>query len=85
MNTTLIVRLTGQDSRLFQKANGGAVVNLSAHVPDDSRFYPLAAFDSSDPPRLDSGTGVLGRVTLLAIARGKSAAPSPGQPCRRSP
>ncbi len=68
-----VVQLVGQDVKLFQQANGGSVVDLSAPVPDDSGFHSLAAFDSSDPPTPDSGTGVLGRVTLLAVAEGESA------------
>jgi hypothetical protein len=48
------------------------VLDVSAHVPDDSGLHELQAFDSSDPPTPDSGTGVLARVTFKALASGTS-------------
>jgi hypothetical protein len=68
-----IVTVVGQNAKLFQQANAGSsVLDLSGKVPDDSGFHYLAAFDSSDPPTPDSGSGVLVRVTLKAVGAGDS-------------
>ena len=66
-----IVTVTDQNVKLFQQANlGSSVLDISERVPDGSGFHHLAAFDSSDPPTPDSGTGVLARVTFKAVGSG---------------
>jgi Cohesin domain len=68
-----VIEVTDQNVKLFQQANlGSSVLDVSAHVPDDSGLHELSAFDSSDPPTPDSGTGVLARVTFKALASGAS-------------
>ncbi len=68
-----VVTVVDQDAKIFQQANAGSsVLDLSGRVPDDSGFHYLAAFDSSDPPTPDSGSGVLVRVTLKAVGAGDS-------------
>jgi hypothetical protein len=68
-----VVIVVDQNAKLFQQANAGSsVLDLSGKVPDDSGFHYLAAFDSSDPPTPDSGSGVLVRVTLKAAGAGDS-------------
>ena len=68
-----VVEVTDQNVKLFQQANPrSSVLDVSAHVPDDSGLHELQAFDSSDPPTPDSGTGVLARVTFKALAPGTS-------------
>jgi len=68
-----IATMVGQDVKLFQQANeGSSVLDLSAKLPDDSGFHSLAAFDSADPQSPDSGSGVLARITLQAVAAGES-------------
>ena len=68
-----IVEIAEQDVRLFQEANvGSSVIDVSDRLPDPSGYHRLSAFDASDPPRTDSGSGVLARLTLRAIAAGES-------------
>lgn len=68
-----ILQIVGQDVKLFQQANeGSSVIDLSNKLPNDSGFHELKAFDSADPPAPDSGTGVLARITLEALAQGES-------------
>ncbi len=68
-----IIVVVDHDVRLFQGANpGSAPIDLSARVPDDSGYHSLSAVESSDPPAVDSGTGVLARVTLEAVGEGES-------------
>ena len=68
-----VVIVVDHDVRLFQGANpGSAPIDLSARVPDDSGYHSLSAVESSDPPAVDSGSGVLARVTLEAVGEGES-------------
>jgi hypothetical protein len=68
-----IVEVTDQNVKLFQQANAGSsVIDVSGRVPDDSGLHALSAFDSSDPPTPDSGSGILARVTFKALASGTS-------------
>lgn len=70
-----IVEIVERDVSLFQNANSGsAVYDVSEALPDDDGLYRLAAADTADPPQPDSGSGVLTRVTFIAIAPGASTA-----------
>jgi hypothetical protein len=68
-----VLTVINHDVKLFQGANtGSSPIDISARLPDDSGFHTLSAFESSDPPRVDSGSGVLARVTLEATAEGET-------------
>lgn len=68
-----VVTLTAQNVKLFLQANAGSsVLDVSGRVPDNSGFHDLQAFDSSDPPTPDSGSGVLARVTFKAVGSGNT-------------
>jgi hypothetical protein len=68
-----VVIVIDENVKLFQQANAGSsVLDISGRVPDDSGLHYLAAFDSSDPPTPDSGTGVLARVSFRAVGAGES-------------
>ena len=68
-----VVIVTDQNVKLFLQANAGSsVLDVSGRVPDDTGFHDLQAFDSSDPPTPDSGSGVLARVTFKAVGSGDS-------------
>ena len=68
-----VIRIIDRDVKVFQAANtGSAVIDLSDKLPDDDGIYGLSAVDTSDPPRPDSGSGVLARLYLKAVANGQS-------------
>jgi hypothetical protein len=68
-----VVTVVGHDVKQFQEVNAGSsVIDISSQVPDDSGFHTLSAFESSDPPQVDTGSGVLARLTLEAQADGQS-------------
>ena len=68
-----IVEIVQRDVRLFQGANpGSSVYDVSEDLPDSDGLYRLAAADTADPPKPDSGSGVLARLRLKAIASGIS-------------
>jgi hypothetical protein len=68
-----VVWVVGHDVKLFQEANdGSSVIDISSQLPDNSGFHTLSAFESSDPPAVDTGSGVLARLTLEARAQGQS-------------
>jgi len=68
-----VVSVVDHDVRLFQEADGvSAVIDVSQQLPDEPGFYTLSAFESSDPPAVDRGSGVLARLTLEALAEGDS-------------
>jgi hypothetical protein len=68
-----LLTVTEHDVKLFQSANNGsAPIDISSRLPDTSGFHTLSAFESSDPPAVDSGSGVLARVTLETLAEGES-------------
>ena len=68
-----VLTVIEHDVKLFQGANpGSAPIDISSETPDTSGFHSLSAFESSDPPAVDSGSGVLARVTLEATAKGES-------------
>lgn len=68
-----VLTVVDHDVKLFQGANeGSSPIDISARLPNHSGFHTLSAFESSDPPRVDSGSGVLARVTLEATADGET-------------
>ena len=70
-----IVEILKRDVRLFQSANrGSAVFDVSEALPDNDGLYRLAAADTADPVRPDSGSGVLARLSFVAIGPGVSTA-----------
>lgn len=66
-----LLEVSGKDTRLFLDSNTGSrVTDLSATVPDSDGLYDIAAVDTADPPRPDSGSGALARITFTALAPG---------------
>lgn len=71
----MIVKILKRDVRLFQSANrGSSVFDVSEGLPDNDGLYRLAAADTADPISPDSGSGVLARLTFVAIGPGISTA-----------
>jgi hypothetical protein len=66
-----LIQVSGIDVRMFQAADGRSnILNASDPVPDaDGAFY-ASAVDLTAPPNQDSGSGVLGRVTITPLAAG---------------
>jgi len=70
-----IVKIVGRDVRMFQDANpGSSMFDVSDSLPDSDGLYLVSAVDTADPASPDSGSGVLARLTLTAIAPGISTA-----------
>jgi len=70
-----LIKITDRDVMMFQAANPDSqVFDLSEGLPDLDGRYDIAAADIADPPALDSGSGVLARLTLEAIGSGVSPA-----------
>lgn len=68
-----VLTVVDQDVKMFQGANeGSSPVDISAKLPNDTGSHSLSAFESSDPPSPDSGSGVLARVTFEATADGET-------------
>lgn len=68
-----IVEITSATVDMFQAANpGSSVFDVSELLPDTDGLYRLGAADTADPPSPDSGSGVLARLTLRALAPGES-------------
>jgi hypothetical protein len=68
-----IIDLISRDVMMFQAANAGSkVFDVSEGLPDIDSHYRIAAVDLADPPALDSGSGVLARLTLKAVGPGVS-------------
>ena len=66
-----LLRVTTRDVKLLQAApKGSSVFDASESVPDDDGRYRIGAADISDPPAPASGSGVLARLTLEALAPG---------------
>ena len=67
------IRVQAINVQQFQAADGRSnILNASDPVPDSDGAYDAAAADLSAPPNQDSGSGVLARITLSAIATGSS-------------
>jgi hypothetical protein len=68
-----VVQVVDRDVEQFQAANEGSnVFDGSEQTPDSDGFYSLNAVDTADPPSPDTGSGVLARITLEALAPGVS-------------
>jgi hypothetical protein len=71
-----IVRIDGRDVQMFQAANAGSVVldkslgdvNLAGGGPGGA--YNVTAADAAEPAAPDSGSGVLARLSLVAVGAG---------------
>jgi hypothetical protein len=68
---TAVIELIDEDTTLFMAANEGSDAHDITEAIPDGR-YQLGAFDASDPPASDSGSGVLARLTFKAVAPGVS-------------
>jgi hypothetical protein len=68
-----LISIEAINVKMFQAADGHSnVFNASDPVPDaDGSFY-ASAIDLNAPPRQDSGSGVLARITISALAPGTS-------------
>jgi hypothetical protein len=73
-----VVRLDGRDVQMFLAANAGSDV-LDKSLGDvglagggSGGHYDVAAADDGNPPAPDSGSGVLARLTLVAVGAGVS-------------
>jgi hypothetical protein len=75
-----VLRVAGQDVQMFQAANAGSdVQDKSLGDPGlaggwGGGYYDVAAADVAEPAAPDSGSGVLARLTLLAVGTGTSPA-----------
>ena len=72
-----VVRIDGRDVQMFLAANAGSVV-LDKSVGDNPEggdpggSYNLTAADAAEPAAPDSGSGVLARLSLVAVGAGVS-------------
>ena len=70
-----VVTIVDRDAQMFLAGNPGSeVFDASEPLPDGGGLYRLAAVDLAIPHSPDSGSGVLARLTLEAVARGASPA-----------
>jgi hypothetical protein len=68
-----VLQVVDEDAQLFMAANKGSdVQDFSGELPDSDGRYTLQAFDAADPPALDSGSGILARVTVEGVGPGVS-------------
>ncbi len=67
-----VVQVLDRDVEMFQAADpGSSLFNTSESVPDNGDgLFRVGAADLIDPPVGDSGSGVLARLTLEALAKG---------------
>lgn len=67
-----VLEVVGRDVEMFLAGNpGSSVLDVSGRTPDPG-LYQVAAADTSDPPTPDSGSGVLFRLSVKALADGTS-------------
>ncbi len=66
-----VLEVVDGDVQLFMAANDGSDVQDVSQALSEGRHY-LGAFDAADPLALDSGSGVLARVTVKGIGPGVS-------------
>ena len=70
-----VINVTDRDVQMFPAASAGSdVLDVSDVLPSSGGLYRLGAADLSRPPAVDSGSGVLGRLTLEAVGAGLSPA-----------
>jgi len=68
-----LIAITNINVRMFQAADGHSLVfNASDPTPDTDGSFYASAVDLSAPPYQDSGSGVLARITISALAPGIS-------------
>lgn len=68
-----VLRIVGHDVTQFLAGNSGSqVFDASNQTPNTTGFYRAGAVDQADPPTPDSGSGILIRLTMQAIAEGNS-------------
>ncbi|GAF69089.1 unnamed protein product, partial [marine sediment metagenome] len=68
-----IISITNIDVDMFQAADSQSnVFNASDPTPDGDGSFYTSAIDLSAPPYQDSGSGVLARITISALAPGTS-------------
>jgi hypothetical protein len=73
-----IVKVVERDVQMFQAANPGSqVFDTSEALPDQDGRYRVSAVDIAEPAAPDSGSGVLARLTLVAVSAGVSPASLP--------
>jgi hypothetical protein len=68
-----LVKIVDRDTQMFLAVSPGSdVFDASEPLPDGGGLYRLAAVDLAIPHSPDSGSGVLARLTLQAVAGGVS-------------
>ena len=68
-----VLSVADRDVELFlDSEDGSQVVDTSAQVPDDSGQYTAGGVDTADPLSPESGSGILVRLTMEAVADGTS-------------
>ena len=73
-----IVKIVERNVQMFQAANPGSqVFDSSEALPDQDGRYRVSAADIAEPPAPDSGSGVLARLSLTAVAAGVTPASLP--------
>jgi len=73
-----VVKATRRDVQMFPAANAGSqVIDTSDSLPDQDGSYRVSAVDIAEPEAPDSGSGVLARLTLVAVSAGVSPASLP--------
>ena len=70
-----VVNVVGRDVMMFQaKEPGSRVFDLSETLPDIDGRYRMSVVDMAESSASESGSGVLGRLTLRAVGAGVSPA-----------
>jgi len=68
-----LISITKINVKMFQAADGRSnIFNASDPIPDSDGSFYASAIDLNAPPRQDSGSGVLARITISALAPGVS-------------
>ena len=73
-----IIEIVDRELRMFLVAEEGSrPLNASESLPDRDNLFRVAEADLSTPPKAESGSGVLARLTLLAKSKGRTFAGVP--------
>jgi len=68
-----VISIDAINVKMFQSADGHSTIfNASNPTPDTDGSFYISAIDLSAPPYQDSGSGVLARITVSALAPGTS-------------
>jgi len=68
-----LISITNINVKMFQAADGhSSIFNASNPTPDSDGSFYASAVDLNAPPYQDSGSGVLARITISALAPGVS-------------